>query len=66
MRAHVQRGGGCERHEAACSTPAVGRLLLDEDGGLLLSDDDHLDDAGDPQLGLERAHEGAVVQGTAR
>ena len=42
------------------------RLLLDEKGDLQRGDDDHLDDAGDLQLGLERAHEGAVVQGTAR
>ena len=55
----------CERHGPACSTPALDRLLLDEDGGLLLEDDGHLDDAGGLGLGLGRGDERADAQAPA-
>ena len=60
-----RRPAPCERHGPACSTPALDRLLLDEDGGLLLEDDGHLDDAGGRGLGLGRGDERADAQAPA-
>ena len=45
--------------------PALDRLLLDEDGGLLLEDDGHLDDAGGRGFGLGRGDERADAQAPA-
>merc|ERR1712185_329765 len=61
-----RRPAPCERHEAACCSHALDRLLHVEEGGLQLDVDALLDDAGDDELGHERAHQDAHAQRPAR
>ena len=61
-----RRPAPCERHEAACCSHALDRLLHVEEGGLQLDVDALLDDAGDHELGHDRAHQDAHAQRPAR